>query len=397
VPVLPSTFVSALIREEEVLVDAVSDRIAGAGNGQDPAALTRRDLEDCARPAVAGLIHRLGLGDAGQIGLEPFVAHARSHRMAGGSLRDLLSVYRLGGLAVLEYARNMPEARSLDTGTLLRFTAEVFSFIEELSVAAADGFTALESSFSGQEHTLRTRLHSLLLHDPPVPPETLADAARLTGWPLPRRIRVAVAVGSPDPAPSATPSRVVWGPVNGHWVLVVEDDDESERWLARAADSLDLERPLVIGPAVGVERGRQAATQAIALSNLLRSDPLRPVPEVVRCEAHEVDLLLAVDVELSQSLSERMLAPLAGLTAVQRDRMLDTLEAWLANPGRPRAMAGQLHLHVQGVRYRLDRLRALFGDALDDPQGRFELAVALRVRRLYGAGPRPHPSHSPSP
>jgi DNA-binding PucR family transcriptional regulator len=105
---------------------------------------------------------------------------------------------------------------------------------------------------------------------------------------------------------------------------------------------------------------------------------------VVRCEAREIDLLLAVDVELSRALSDRVLAPLAGLTAAQRDRMLDTLEAWLANPGRPRAMANELHLHVQGVRYRLDRLRSLFGDSLDDPQGRFELAVALRVRRLQG-------------
>jgi DNA-binding PucR family transcriptional regulator len=82
------------------------------------------------------------------------------------------------------------------------------------------------------------------------------------------------------------------------------------------------------------------------------------------------------------SFSDRLLEPILILPDAQRDRMLATLAAWLANPGRPRAMADELHLHVQGVRYRLARLRELLGAALDDPQRRFELALALRVRRL---------------
>ena len=101
----------------------------------------------------------------------------------------------------------------------------------------------------------------------------------------------------------------------------------------------------------------------------------------------EVDLLLAIDRELSQSVADRLLAPLAGLNSPQRGRMLETLDAWLANPGRPGAMADQLHLHVQGVRYRLARLRDLFGDTLDDPRCRFELGLALRVHRSQGCEP----------
>src|SRR5687768_9014353 len=98
-PVFPSTLVNSLIREERALVDAVNARIAGAADGHDPAGAQKlRDFDDCARTAVAGLIARLGVGDGGHIGLEPFAAHARAHRIAGGSLRDLLSVYRLGGL-----------------------------------------------------------------------------------------------------------------------------------------------------------------------------------------------------------------------------------------------------------------------------------------------------------
>jgi DNA-binding PucR family transcriptional regulator len=33
------------------------------------------------------------------------------------------------------------------------------------------------------------------------------------------------------------------------------------------------------------------------------------------------------------------------------------------------------------VRYRINRLRELFGDTIDTPDGRFELELALRARR----------------
>jgi DNA-binding PucR family transcriptional regulator len=61
--------------------------------------------------------------------------------------------------------------------------------------------------------------------------------------------------------------------------------------------------------------------------------------------------------------------------------MLETLAAWLADPGRPQAMADRLGLHVQTIRYRLKILRELLGEALDDPDERFELSLALRVDR----------------
>jgi DNA-binding PucR family transcriptional regulator len=41
--------------------------------------------------------------------------------------------------------------------------------------------------------------------------------------------------------------------------------------------------------------------------------------------------------------------------------------------------AATLHVHPQTVRYRLAALREAFGDALDDPGARLELAIALRM------------------
>jgi DNA-binding PucR family transcriptional regulator len=39
-------------------------------------------------------------------------------------------------------------------------------------------------------------------------------------------------------------------------------------------------------------------------------------------------------------------------------------------------------VHPQTVRYRLRQLREVFGDVLGDPDARFGLQLALRVRRL---------------
>ena len=38
-------------------------------------------------------------------------------------------------------------------------------------------------------------------------------------------------------------------------------------------------------------------------------------------------------------------------------------------------------MHPQTVRYRLNQLREVFGSALDDADARFELELALRLRR----------------
>jgi DNA-binding PucR family transcriptional regulator len=40
-------------------------------------------------------------------------------------------------------------------------------------------------------------------------------------------------------------------------------------------------------------------------------------------------------------------------------------------------VAEELHIHPQTVRYRLDQLRGVFGDALDDPEQRAQLFLAL--------------------
>ena len=57
------------------------------------------------------------------------------------------------------------------------------------------------------------------------------------------------------------------------------------------------------------------------------------------------------------------------------------------------AVAAELDVHPQTVRYRVKQLRELFGERLEDPEARFELSLALRagvVARLVADAPSRH-------
>src|SRR5205807_438809 len=88
------------------------------------------------------------------------------------------------------------------------------------------------------------------------------------------------------------------------------------------------------------------------------------------------------DTRLLGELADRRLAPLAALSPAALARLEQTLLAWLRHQGAVPAVAAELHVHRQTVRYRLARLRELLGDALDDPEARLELELALRGRAL---------------
>jgi DNA-binding PucR family transcriptional regulator len=104
--------------------------------------------------------------------------------------------------------------------------------------------------------------------------------------------------------------------------------------------------------------------------------------ELVIARDNAGELLLRSDPGLADELAADRLAPLEDLSPGSRTRLRETLEVWLAEQGRLGHVAERLGIHPQTARYRVGRLRDLFGDALDDPDARFWLEVALRV----GAG-----------
>jgi DNA-binding PucR family transcriptional regulator len=127
-----------------------------------------------------------------------------------------------------------------------------------------------------------------------------------------------------------------------------------------------------LGPAVPWPRASASLRRAASALAL-------PQDGLIVAEDHLATLLLAADPALGAELAAARLAPLEVLTDSQRERMETTLRAWLDRPGQVQAVAAALGVHPQTVRYRMTRLRELFGERLEDPEARFELGLALRL------------------
>ncbi|MDO8213662.1 CdaR family transcriptional regulator [Conexibacter sp. CPCC 206217] len=388
-PTAPREQIAGHLRASaDALADAVLTRVQACAPGNaSPDAATLRNLRLGARAAVDFFLARLAVDDEPDTAL--FVAHGRAQQAAGRSLPELLAFYRLGGMAMWEGAQALPISHELAPEAIFMLGAEALGTVDALSVAAVEGFTTQEAETLRRELARRERLASLLLSDRPSAPEQLLAAAEAAGWTLPPRVRVAVAALPIEPPPGSTragPARVLGATVDGGrraLVVAADDDAEAEPWLLRAARAQHLEPPLAIGPAVAPAHAARSLARAAALLDQAPALAAAPVPfPLLRCDDHEIDLLLGAAPELARAVVTRRLAAFDGLAATQRERLLETLAGWLAHPARPQAIADELGVHVQTVRYRLRQLRELLGTALDDPEARFELSVALRARQL---------------
>jgi DNA-binding PucR family transcriptional regulator len=76
-------------------------------------------------------------------------------------------------------------------------------------------------------------------------------------------------------------------------------------------------------------------------------------------------------------LRSQVLAPLAELRPATRQKLAETLRAWLLHQGRRDDVAAALFVHPQTVRYRMGQLRELYGDRLEDPATIRDLTLAL--------------------
>jgi len=123
-----------------------------------------------------------------------------------------------------------------------------------------------------------------------------------------------------------------------------------------------------------------SAARGRAALGLLQEGAIEDAPDaLVRADDHSLALLLNSDRRLAGDVAEAALAPLEAETPASRERLGSTLLAWLCHRGRTELVAEALHVHPQTVRYRLGRLRELYGERLEDPDGRFELELALRA------------------
>lgn len=305
-----------------------------------------------------------------------FHALGRTEYREGHRVDALRSVLTDGARTI--WASVVERADPLSPDDLYVLASALFGFIDTLAGAAAEGYLDEQRDAAHDWSTTRRRLITLLVQ-PDFPGDAAlhaaADAAR---WPLP----AAVAVASVEGADADHLARVVGG---GAIAAVIDDMTRvvvpdpgaagSRPHLRRALAG----RRAAVGPTVELRHARlsyRLSQRTLALQQAA----LLPGGEVLDCDDHLLRLLTGWEPGLADHFAARILAPLDRLTPAARSTLAETLAAWLREQGQIVATAAALHAHPQTVRYRMRKLRAVLGPALDDPRSRLSLQLALEHR-----------------
>lgn len=316
--------------------------------------------------------------------LDRFRDLGRAELRDGRNLDALQSALRVGSRMSFRFLTDHREALGINPDTLFRIADAIFFHMDELAVASTEGYAEAQAQRSEELERQRGRLVRLLLNEPSAPPETIAHHARMLGWQLPQTaaaVVVADGENSEPGAPALPPdvlTDVTW--LDAH--LVMPDPDGPGRH--RVLDAALSGRIAAIGPTVPLTRlplSLRYAQKALELGQRGVLD----TSGLIRCSDHLVTLALFADRDLLDVLCRTRLAPLAALPQAQADRLAETLLAWLRHAHNANRVAEHLYVHPQTVRYRLRRIRELFGPDLDDAERRFELEIALYAHTLIRA------------
>jgi hypothetical protein len=305
-----------------------------------------------------------------------YVELGRGEMRAGRSLDALLSAYRLGARIAWERCVDAGQAAGFPPETLYRLASAIFSYIDRISAESVEGYAA-EQSATLAERQRRRRALVRMLAQPDAGPEAVRDLAQLAVWARPATVAALVTrTDDADRLASRLGGETIAAAEQELALAFVPDPDAPGR-LAELTAALDGV-PAALGPTVPVELAAQSLARAEAAFGLQESDVL-PAASPLVTDEHLAGLLLHGDGALAADLAARALAPLDEIRDSTRARLLETLRAWLDEPGQVSRVAERLRVHPQTVRYRMAQLRDLFGARLDDPDARFELALALRA------------------
>jgi hypothetical protein len=317
--------------------------------------------------------------------LGPFEDIGRIQWREGRDLSTLLSAYQVGARVAWHHVSTI----ALDTGVapeaLAALAEAVFVFVDQLSSASARGFVLEQSEAVVTRERLRDELVELLLSDRSDTAAVRAAATR-AGWPLPREAAV-ILVEPDNPVGQARLSRL-----DGSCLLIrrralhgaIVPDPAGPGRRQRLSTTL-RGTSAVVGHPVPLEHLPASVKIAEIAARLQRSGVLTQDP--VFADEHLDAIIVHRDARLLDALRVQCLAPLAGLSPAVYQRLCETLAAWLRHLGDRQAVAADLHIHPQTVRYRLAQLHDLFGPVMDEPANRSRLTLAL----AWGPAATPNP------
>jgi hypothetical protein len=323
--------------------------------------------------------------DAGrESGRDVYVGLGRAEFREGRTLDSLQSAYRVGARVAWRRVSAAARRAKVDPEQLGLLAEAIFAYIDELSADSVEGYAQAQREQEGERQRRRRELLTVLLREPPAPDAEIRAAAQAAGWRLPRSA-APLAVAEEDLARVGRrlSTDTLVATVRGVGCALVSGAAGPTRRgeLERATRGVTA----ALGPTVPRAGLGEAWSIASAALRAVEAEAIEG-DGLIEAEEHLPELLLFESGGVARRLAERRLAPLDDLTPAGRARMEETALAFVQYGGNAAAMARALHLHPQTIRYRLNRLRELFGNALTDPDARFELELALRSRSQVAPG-----------
>lgn len=322
------------------------------------------------------------LDGADERGRRAYVELGRGEFREGRSLESLLAAYRVGARVAWRRAHLAGEAAGVEPHALYALGEALFAYIDAISAESAEGWADAQSDAAGERQRARRRLVSLLAASPAPDEPAVRGAAHAAGWSLPSELAALAATPlsgeGPEPGQLATRlgADVIAATLDGVAVALVPDPAAPGR--RRQVERALADHAVAIGPPVPWPEAARSIARA-RLAHRLAVAGTIPRDGLVDATEHLAALVLHADPALAGELAARELAPLLVLSPIPRGKLLPTLRAWLDLRGRVEEVAHAIDVHPQTVRYRLGQLRDLFGDRLEDPDGRLALALALRA------------------
>ncbi|MFD4276851.1 helix-turn-helix domain-containing protein [Streptomyces cyaneofuscatus] len=337
------------------------------------------------RRAIEGFVRHLASGAADpRVPPEVFQEFGRGEGLHGRSLDSLQAVYRLGVRLTWRRFAEIGQQVDIAAPAMYELAESGFEYLDGLVEQSVLGYAEAAARRASERLRLQRQLIDLLLMEPRGDSaRTLAERAARVGWELPETIAVGVLM---------RPAREAVAPAVGQGILL-EMESEQPRIVipdpetAGRADTLRRATAGwsgAIGPSVPLAAAATSLRWAETAVQLIKKN-LLPQGEVLHCTERTEELVLLPSRELIDAAARRCLAPLDGLGQTAAKRLAETLLAWIETPGGAPEVAQRLGIHPQTARYRLRQIRELWGDAIDDPDQRFEMLLVLRSQRLRGA------------
>ncbi len=376
---------SALVRRLPLIIDEVGRLLSG--DWPDYSQFLTDESEDVVGAAEAAIrrlvtVAEQGLSGPAQHALPDSAAQdalfeeiGRLQWREGRELTTLLSAYQVGARVAWHHV----SATALETGVppqvLAALAEAVFLFVDQLSSSSARGYVMEQQEAAITRERLRDELVELLLSDRSDTAAVRAAAAR-AGWLWPKHSAI-IFVDPDNPVGRMVLSRLDGSclPVRRRGLLGAIIPDPSGPGRRQRLTASLRGAKAVLGPEVSPEDLPASLHVAEIAVRLQRGGVLAEDPVFV--DEHLDAIIVHRDDRLLTALREQCLAPLDGLPPAVRQRLAETLTAWLRHMGDRHAVAAELHIHPQTVRYRLTQLHELFGPALDDPASRSRLVLAL--------------------